>query len=107
MLHWSGANLYVTYKFSDVFSLGTRLEHFDNEDGARGLKTNGLGTSANTYTLTGNFSIADGKLTLKPEVRLDDFDELGAGEPQQFMDEEGNFTKSSQTTVGMAAIFKF
>jgi hypothetical protein len=107
MLHWSGVNLYATYKFSDVFSLGVRGEHFDNEDGARGLKTNGLGTSANTYTITGNFSIADGKLTLKPEVRLDDFDELAAGEPQQFMDEDGNFTESSQTTVGMAAIFKF
>ena len=47
-------------------------------------------------------------LLLKPEVRLDDFDEIGAQvKPQQFMDEDGNFTESSQTTVGMAAIFKF
>jgi hypothetical protein len=61
--------------------------------------------------LTGNISIADGKLTLKPEIRFDDFDEMEAvaGEEavQQFMDEDGAFTKSSQTTIGMAAVFKF
>jgi hypothetical protein len=33
--HWSGANLYLSYKFSDVFSLGTRLEYFYNTSGAR------------------------------------------------------------------------
>jgi hypothetical protein len=111
MLNWYGANFYATYKFSDIFTIGTRLEHFNNDDGARLLLTNGEGTSVNTYTLTGNFSIADGKLLLKPEVRFDDFEEKSgaAGEEvgQQFQDDDGNFTKSSQTTIGMAAIIKF
>jgi len=111
MLNWYGANIYATYKFSDLFTLGTRLEHFNNEDGARLLLTNGQGTSVNTFTLTGNFSIADGKLLLKPEFRFDDFDELegpsGEQVPQQFQDEDGNYTKSSQSTIGMAAVFKF
>jgi hypothetical protein len=111
MLNWSGVNLYASYKFTDGFTLGTRIEHFDNQDGARALLTNGVGTSANTYTLTGNISIADGKLLLKPEFRFDDFDEAEAvpGEEvaQQFMDEDGSFTKSSQSTIGMAAVFKF
>jgi hypothetical protein len=111
MLNWYGANLYATYKFSDIFTIGTRLEHFNNDDGARLLLTNGEGTSVNSYTLTGNFSIADGKLLLKPEIRMDDFEEKkgAAGEEvgQQFQDEDGNFTKSSQTTIGLAAVIKF
>ena len=109
-LHWSGVNLYASYKLSDLFTIGARVEHFDNKDGARALLTNGLGTAVNTYTLTGNFSIADGKLLLKPELRLDDFDKIeGPGNEgsQQFMDDEGNFTNNSQTTFGMAAILKF
>jgi hypothetical protein len=109
-LHWSGVNLYATYKFSDLFTFGVRAEHFDNEDGARALLTNGLGTSVNTFTFTGNFNIADGKLMLKPELRLDDFDKVeGPGNEgsQQFMDDNGTFTKNSQTTFGMAAILKF
>jgi hypothetical protein len=109
-LHWSGVNLYASYKLSDLFSIGARIEHFDNKDGARALLTNGLGTAVNTYTLTGNFNIADGKLMLKPELRFDDFDKVeGPGNEgsQQFMDDDGNFTNNSQTTFGMAAILKF
>jgi hypothetical protein len=109
--HWSGANLYVAYKFSDIFSLGTRLEYFDNTSGARALLTNGEGTDVNTYTLTGNFTLADGKLLLKPEFRFDSFQKkqgpAGEDAPQQFVDESGNFTLHTQATVGMAAIYKF
>ncbi|MFM7487731.1 MAG: outer membrane beta-barrel protein [Cytophagales bacterium] len=109
--HWSGANLYVSYKFSDLFSLGTRLEYFDNTSGARALLTNGKGTDVKTYTLTGNFYLADGRLNLKPEFRFDDFMKMtgpaGEDEPQQFMDSNGNFTKSTQATLGMAVVYKF
>lgn len=109
--HWSGANVYVSYKFTDIFSLGTRIEYFDNTSGARGLLTNGKGTDVNTYTLTGNFSLADGKLTLKPEFRLDNFQKmtgpLGESEPQQFQDSNGKFSKNTQSTLGMAVIYKF
>jgi hypothetical protein len=109
--NWSGVNLYVSYKFTDIFSLGTRIEYFDNMSGARALLTNGKGTDVSTYTLTGNFSLADGKLTLKPEFRLDNFRKmkgpLGGTEPQQFQDSNGNFTKNTQSTLGMAVIYKF
>lgn len=112
---WYGANLYLTYAFSDVFSLGFRGEHFDNKDGARGLRNvdgtgQAIGASANTFTLTGSFTLADGHLLLKPELRMDAFNKLsgtGNESSQQFMDADGNFTKNGQTTLGMAAIYKF
>lgn len=109
--HWSGATLYFTYKFSDVFSLGTRLEYFDNTSGARPLLTQGQGTWVETATLTGSINLADGKLQLKPEFRFDNFkkmpDPLGENNRQQFLDSDNHFSKQNQSTVGMAAIFKF
>jgi hypothetical protein len=113
---WYGANLYLTYAFTDVFALGFRGEHFNNDDGARGLRNYDsvndgyVGTSANTFTLTGNFTLADGHLLLKPELRMDVFKKMdGAGneQSQQFMDSDGLYTNNSQTTLGMAAIYKF
>lgn len=105
-LHWWGLNVYPSYKFSNLFSLGLRVEHFNNKAGARALLTNGKGTSVETYTLTGTFSIADGRLLIKPEVRLDDFQKQ-TGNIQQFSDSKGNFTKPSQMTAGTAVVFKF
>ena len=116
---WYGANIYLTYALSDYFSIGFRGEHFNNDSGARGLRNYttdaagnvvGIGASANTFTLTGSATLADGHLLLKPELRMDAFTKLdGAGneQSQQFMDADGNFTKNSQTTLGMAAIYKF
>ncbi|MBI3219889.1 MAG: porin [Bacteroidetes bacterium] len=109
--HWSGVNLYASYKLSNLFSIGCRIEHFDNQDGARALLTNGKGTSVETYTLTGNFSLADGKLMIKPEFRFDEFHRM-TGLPtetviQQFADSNGNFTNNSQATLGAAVIYKF
>jgi hypothetical protein len=119
---WSGANLYLTYALTDVFSIGFRGEYFDNSSGARGLRnydpakitpTNTVGAtgaSATTYTLTGTLTLADGHLLLKPELRMDVFNKLdGAAneKSQQFMDSNGEYTKNSQTTLGVAAIYKF
>ncbi|MFM7329919.1 MAG: outer membrane beta-barrel protein [Bacteroidota bacterium] len=109
--HWSGANLYVTCKLTDNFSLGTRLEYFDNRQGVRALLTGGKGTDVETVTLTGNLTLADGRLLLKPEFRFDHFRKQtgSAGEqvPQQFSDSSGNFTRNTQSTLGLAAIYKF
>jgi Putative beta-barrel porin-2, OmpL-like. bbp2 len=109
--HWGGANLYATYDFNSVFSLGFRGEYFDNSTGVRALQTFGKGTDVTTWTLTGNINLADGHLLLKPELRFDNFRKTpqAAGEvsQQQFMDSDGNYTKNSQTTFGMAAIYKF
>lgn len=114
-LHWGGGNLYFIYAFNDGFSLGFRGEHFDNSSGARGLRNvdyagQGIGASADTYTLTGTFTLADGHLLLKPELRMDNWTKLdGAAnvKAQQFMDANGEYTKNSQTTLGMAMIYKF
>jgi hypothetical protein len=54
--------------------------------------------------------LADGHLLLKPELRMDVFKKMdGAGneQSQQFMDSDGLYTNNSQTTLGMAAIYKF
>jgi hypothetical protein len=111
MQHWGGANLYVVYKFSEMFSLGTRLEYFDNSSGVRPLRTQGRGTDVHTYTLTGNLTLAGGNLLLKPEVRTDVFRKITGttddSKMQEFMDSAGNFSKNTQTTIGMAVIFKF
>ena len=112
---WYGANLYLTYAFTDMFSLGFRGEHFDNSSGARGLNNidaagQKIGAKCNTYTLTGSFTLADGHLILKPEWRMDVFNKLGGAgnkNSQQFMDVEGLYTKNTQTTLGMAAIYKY
>ena len=114
---WYGANLYLTYSVTDVVSLGLRGEHFNNEDGARGLRNydnvsgSFMGTSVNALTFTTNVKLAGGHLLLKPELRMDVFKKLDdAGYEQgsqQFMDAVGLYTKNSQTTLGVAAIYKF
>jgi Putative beta-barrel porin-2, OmpL-like. bbp2 len=118
---WYGANLYLTYAIKENFSIGFRGERFDNKSGARGLRNyeqtgdalnpvQAVGASANTFTLASTITLADGHLLLKPELRMDIFDKLKGSlnvNSQQFMDSDGNFSKNSQTTLGMAAIYKF
>jgi len=112
---WGGANLYLIYALTDVFSLGFRGEYFDNSSGARGLRNvnstgQQVGASVNTYTLTGTFTLADGHLLLKPELRADVFSKtegVGSEKFQQFQDSKGEFTQNNQTTLGMAMIYKF
>ena len=108
---WGGVALYSNYAISDKVGLGIRLETFDNTGGSRGLlNRNGEGTTVNSFTLTSNITLANGHLLLKPEVRLDMYKKLSGEENkenQQFEDEDGDFTKDSQTTIGLAAIYKF
>ena len=108
---WGGAALYTNYAVSSVFSLGARYEYFDNASGARALRNRlGEGTSVNSVTLTGNITAADGHLLIKPEFRLDSYARpkaAGAEQQLQFEDKDGNFTKASQSTVGLAFIYKF
>jgi hypothetical protein len=111
MRHWSGVNVYTQYKLSNNFSIGSRFEHFDNTAGVRALLTNGKGTYVDSFTLTGNIHLSGGALVLKPELRIDTFEKVksqsGETPLQQFADSNGNFTNNSQTTLGMAAVFKF
>ncbi|GAB3181494.1 porin [Telluribacter humicola] len=106
---WGGAAVYANLALTDVFAIGGRYENFNNKSGVRAMvDSQGNGTSVNSFTLTGNFTLADGHVLLKPEVRLDSYPKIaGRNEVQQFEDADGNFTKSSQTTIGMAFIYKF
>ena len=118
--NWGGTALYANYAFSDVFGLGLRGEVFDNTSGVQYLKTavgedeEGnlifAGTDVTSLTATGNITLAEGHLLLKPELRVDMVKKVeGAGFDsfQQFEDSNGNFTKNSQTTLGVAFIYKF
>ncbi len=117
---WGGAALYANYAITDVFGLGLRGEVFDNTSGVQYMNTivgededgNAIlaGTNVNSLTATGNITLAEGHLLLKPEIRVDMVKKVeGAGLEsfQQFEDSNGNFTKNSQTTVGVAFIYKF
>ncbi|MFD1139664.1 porin [Larkinella insperata] len=109
--NWGGVALYTNYALTSKFGLGARYEYFDNTDGARGLRNfNEQGTSVNSITVTGNITAADGNLLIKPEFRLDSYAKptvSGAERQLQFEDSDGNFTKSSQATLGLALIYKF
>lgn len=111
MRHWSGVNFYTQCKITNHFTVGSRFEHFDNSAGVRALLTNGKGTYVDSFTITGNIQLSDGSLTLKPELRFDSFEKMksqsGEVPIQQFADANGNFTSNSQTTLGIAAVFKF
>lgn len=106
---WGGAAVYANYAVSSLFSLGARYENFNNDSGVRALvNAAGEGTSVNSFTLTGNFNLADGHILVKPEVRLDSYPKVsGNNAAQQFEDSNGNWTKNSQTTLGLALIYKF
>ncbi|TAE01002.1 MAG: porin [Bacteroidetes bacterium] len=122
--NWGGANFYAVYNFNDVFSLGTRVEYFDNSAGVRGLLNKKVSSVSNegvksyefagadcyTYTLTSNIKLANGHITLKPEFRYDFFKKVEGAlneDSQQFMDEDGKYTKNSQATLGMAMVYSF
>jgi hypothetical protein len=106
---WGGVAVYANTAITDNFGIGARYEYFNNDNGVRGLLTAAkTGTKVNSVTLTGNISLADGHILVKPEFRLDAYPKQnGAGEAQQFEDSDGAWTKNSQTTFGLAFIYKF
>lgn len=102
---WGGFAVYPKYDISSTFSLGARYESFDNSNAVRGLRitnTDGsfTGVSVSSITFTPTITVADSHLLLKPELRIDTFDK------NFFKDGDGKDTKS-QTTLGLAMIYKF
>ncbi|WP_229216630.1 porin [Dyadobacter sp. 3J3] len=116
---WGGAAIYSNVAITDNFAIGARYEYFDNDNGVRALLAfpngkgtvespiSGIGTHVNSVTLTGNIGLADGHILIKPEFRLDAYPKAGGTKKEQFEDSDGNYTKSSQTTFGIAFIYKF
>jgi hypothetical protein len=101
---WGGAALYTNFAFSGKFSLGARYEVFDNTSAVRGLRkpSTGEGIVMNSATLTGTITTASDHLLIKPEVRMDMAD-------KEFFNGEtaGLYNQTSQTTVGLALIYKY
>ncbi|ADQ16861.1 hypothetical protein Lbys_1139 [Leadbetterella byssophila DSM 17132] len=103
---WSGLAFYAQYQFSDIFSLGTRLEHFDNKEGGIYLvDADGKGVSTQGITLTGSFQISP-NLLIKPEYRWDKYHH-DSKETFQLPGKDGNLSKNAQSTIGAAMIFYF
>lgn len=107
---WGGFAIYPKYDISSTFSLGARYESFDNSNAVRGLVIptrdaegniiSTTGVSVSSITLTPSITVADGHILLKPELRIDTFDK------NFFINGDGKDTKS-QTTLGLAMIYKF
>jgi|GEM_PF-5280395 len=87
-------------KFTFSGYLDTYYDSNFNKSGVRGLSdAAGLGASVSSITFTGNIIAGDGHLLLKPKLRIDTYS------ADKFEQNSGTLTPS-QTTFGMAAIFK-
>ncbi|PHR95651.1 MAG: hypothetical protein COA78_29810 [Blastopirellula sp.] len=98
--YWYGANQYLLKEINDCWSVGVRAEWFCDEDGAR-IAATGPG---NYYAAT--FGVnwkPNANITVRPEVRFDKFDDIGAGGGTPFAD--GNH--DDIMFYGLDAIFTF
>ncbi|MDQ3393387.1 MAG: porin [Bacteroidota bacterium] len=93
---WSGAAIYSNYAFNDMFALGVRGEYFSDPSGVRYFGP----VEVTALTLTGDVKLADGRFSIKPELRFD------SAKDAFFEDSKGLGTKT-QTTLGAAFIYAF
>lgn len=106
---WGGFAIYPKYDVSSIFSIGARYESFSNTNAVRGLRitnTDGsyTGVSVSSITLTPTITVADGHLLLKPELRIDTYDKNFFADGDSI---NGALNQKSQTTLGLAMIYKF
>jgi hypothetical protein len=94
-LNWGGIAGYAHYDFTDFISLGVRYEHFKDKYGVRYLMS-----TNNSLTITAPITLAQGALVVKPEFRMDT-------SPSKIYEDKNGDAVNSQTTFGLAAIFKF
>jgi len=100
---WGGVAVYTNYSFKPTFSLGARYEVFDNTSAVRALRISTTeGLVMQSATLTGTFTAASGHLLIKPEVRMDMAN-------KEFFNSTtaGLYDLKTQTTIGMALIYKY
>ncbi|MFN8437029.1 MAG: outer membrane beta-barrel protein [Cytophagales bacterium] len=110
--NWGGVALYSNYAITSMFGIGVRGEYFDNTQGVQYLKNhkvgpNPVGTDVTSITVTPTLTLDNGHLLLKPEFRIDSYKKMGIDGGEQLEDKDGAFTKSSQSTFGMSAVYKF
>ena len=92
---WGGVALYTNYAFCDVVGLGLRYEYFEDQHAVRYLQTRN-----HSATLTAPITLGAGKLLLKPELRYD------LASSTYYENALGQGVRS-QTTLGMAFIYKY
>ncbi|MEO5582581.1 MAG: outer membrane beta-barrel protein [Saprospiraceae bacterium] len=99
---FSGIAGYFNIAASDKFSIGTRIEQYNDYYGVRYL-----GGNNTSLTFTGTFTLANGSLLLKPELRLDSATGKNNvnGHVDLYNGKDG--TTDSQQTLGLSTIFKF
>ncbi|WP_035567738.1 outer membrane beta-barrel protein [Hymenobacter sp. IS2118] len=92
---WGGVALYTSYAFSDVLGLGVRYEYFEDKHAVRYLQT-----SNNSVTVTAPITLAATKLIVKPEFRFD-------ASPDKYYENSGGTGRKTQSTLGVAFIYKY
>ncbi|MGB0929403.1 MAG: outer membrane beta-barrel protein [Chitinophagales bacterium] len=93
---WAGAALYINYHFSENSAIGLRAEYFDDPNGVRYFGP----LSVFGMTLTGDFKVADGALSFKPEIRFDKSSD-------SFFEGKDGGLEDSQMTVGVGFVYNF
>lgn len=99
---WGGVAGYFNVAATDKFSIGTRIEQFNDYYGVRYI-----GAKNTSLTFTGSITCADGSLILKPELRFDSSkgNNNVNGHVDIYSDKDG--ATDAQQTLGLSAIFKF
>ena len=95
---WYGINQYLQYQLHEQWAVGTRIEWFRDDDGAR------VGWAGNFYEVALGLNYRPcANLTIRPEMRWDWFDGIAAAGNQPF--NEGR--DINQFSGGFDAVFTF
>ena len=92
---WGGVAVYSNYAISDVVGVGVRYEYFEDQHKVRYLQA-----VNNALTVTAPISLAAAKLVVKPEFRFD-------ASPSKYYENAKGEGTTSQTTLGVAFIYKY
>jgi len=101
---WGGVALYSNYQITDWLGIGARYEHFDDRHQVRYI-----GAVNNSITITAPITLATGHLILKPEFRFDSSPTANSngGVTYYYYEGPNGQTRKTQTTLGLAVIFKY
>ncbi|MCH7534473.1 MAG: porin [Bacteroidetes bacterium] len=94
--YWGGTALYLNLIMTDQFSLGTRIEYFEDVSAVQYVGASYMG-----YTLTGIIKSPNGHFMFKPEIRYD------SSNANIYWDGDAGETTNSQMTLGLAFIANF
>ena len=92
---WGGVAVYANYAICDVLGVGVRYEYFEDQHKVRYLQA-----VNSALTVTAPVSLAAGKLVVKPEFRFDK-------SPSKYYENAKGEGTASQTTLGVAFIYKY